>query len=134
MGPVETAAVAFGAVAIVILFNALAYQLFLFDKRQAVEGGWRVPERILLLSALLGGSIGAKIAQRRFRHKTRKQPFRLYLDLIVVLHICAAALMTYAPARLAASDAIGGLLPSEGLSFGDGPKKPRRFGPGSSDF
>jgi hypothetical protein len=42
--------------------------------------------------------------------------------------------MTYPPVRLAASDALGGLLPSEGLSFGDSPKKPRRFGPGSGDF
>lgn len=128
------AAVLVGAVAVVFLLDALAYLLFGFDKQQAVEGGWRVPERVLLLTALLGGSIGARIAQRRFRHKTRKQPFGFLLDLIVALQIGAAAFLTYPPVRLAASDALGGLLPSQGLSFGDGPKKPRGFGPGSDDF
>lgn len=126
--------VIFGVLAVVVLFNLLAFLLFYLDKQQAVDGGWRVPERVLLLAAFLGGSIGAKIAQRRFRHKTRKQPFRFYLDLIVALHIGAIALMAYPPARLGAADAIERMLPVEGLSFKDGPKKPRRFGPGSDDF
>lgn len=34
--------------------------------------------------ALLGGWAGAKLAQGRFRHKTRKEPFRSLLNLSVL--------------------------------------------------
>src|SRR5690606_12664863 len=54
------------------LLNALTYGLFALDKRRARAGAWRIPERSLLLAALLGGSIGASLAQHRLRHKTFK--------------------------------------------------------------
>ena len=41
-----------------------------------------MPEKTLLLLALLGGWPLAKLAQRRFRHKTRKQPFATLLNLV----------------------------------------------------
>jgi uncharacterized membrane protein YsdA (DUF1294 family) len=40
----------------------------------------------LLALALFGGSPGALWARRRFRHKTRKQPFATQLDLIAMVH------------------------------------------------
>lgn len=46
------------------------------DKYFAVKGRWRVPERTLLLCALLpGGPFGALAGMRLFRHKTRKASF-----------------------------------------------------------
>jgi uncharacterized membrane protein YsdA (DUF1294 family) len=65
------------------------YGLFWHDKRAARRQGWRVQERILLLAALLGGSLGAKAAQRHLRHKTRKQPCRSWLNLIFTLQLAA---------------------------------------------
>ena len=58
-----------------------------FDKRRAVTGGRRVPERSLHTLAFVGGWPGALLAQRRFRHKTRKVPFLIVFWGLVVLHI-----------------------------------------------
>jgi uncharacterized membrane protein YsdA (DUF1294 family) len=41
-----------------------------------------VPERVLHLLALAGGTPAAFAAQRLFRHKTIKAPFRLQFTLI----------------------------------------------------
>lgn len=70
---------------VALFANGLAYMMFRIDKDRAVYGEWRVSERTLLFLALTGGWFGAKAAQRRFRHKTRKEPFRTQLNLIPVI-------------------------------------------------
>ena len=62
-----------------ISLNAVALTLYGFDKRQAIAGGMRIPEIVLHLVALFGGSPGALAGQELFRHKTRKRGFRLVL-------------------------------------------------------
>ncbi|HSI18616.1 MAG TPA: DUF1294 domain-containing protein, partial [Sphingomonas sp.] len=57
------------------------------DKRSAAAGGRRIPEASLLGLALIGGSPGALLARRWFRHKTRKEPFSTQLLLIVMAQI-----------------------------------------------
>ena len=69
------------------VINLAAFMAFGWDKRQAVRYSQRISEGALLKIAFFGGSIGAKLAQSRFRHKTRKQPFARKLNLIVVLQI-----------------------------------------------
>jgi len=59
--------------------NAMTLLLYGFDKRQAASGGLRIPEVVLHLVALLGGSPAALVGQELFRHKTRKVAFRLVL-------------------------------------------------------
>ncbi|XOU69537.1 DUF1294 domain-containing protein [Sphingomonas sp. VDB2] len=61
------------------------------DKRRARLGLRRLSERTLLLWALAGGSAGALVGRRLFRHKTRKQPFSTLLWLIVAAQAMAAA-------------------------------------------
>ncbi|KAJ1557330.1 hypothetical protein HK405_000215, partial [Cladochytrium tenue] len=58
------------------LVNVGAAALFFHDKRQAERRAWRVPERTLQLSALLGGWAGGVWAMEKFRHKTAKKAFR----------------------------------------------------------
>lgn len=72
--------IGFGYVA---LMNLVTFGAFFVDKRSAIRGTWRISEKTLLGLALLGGSLGAKLAQSRLRHKTRKQPFARLLNLIV---------------------------------------------------
>jgi len=63
--------------------NLASIVLFGWDKYCAERDLRRIPESTLLTVAAIGGSVGAIAAQRRFRHKTRKEPFRTYLHVIV---------------------------------------------------
>lgn len=51
--------------------NVTAFALMGMDKRRARQHAWRISEKTLFLSALLGGSAGAYLGMRLFRHKTR---------------------------------------------------------------
>jgi uncharacterized membrane protein YsdA (DUF1294 family) len=68
-----------------LAINAWTLLCFREDKRRAVAGERRIPEADLLRLAMLGGSPGALLARRAFRHKTRKEPFSTYLMLIAVV-------------------------------------------------
>ncbi|KAI8802455.1 hypothetical protein BJ742DRAFT_833150 [Cladochytrium replicatum] len=56
--------------------SAASFGLFAYDKHQATNKGWRVRERTLQLTALLGGWAGGMVAMKTFRHKTIKQSFQ----------------------------------------------------------
>ena len=73
--------------------NVLTYLAFAYDKSAARAGHRRISEATLLNFALLGGSPAAKLAQRRLRHKTRKQPFARRLNVIVGLHLAMLAVL-----------------------------------------
>lgn len=60
-----------------------------FDKWRARRRKFRVPERVLHLEALFGGTVGALIAQSLFRHKTIKGSFRIVFWAIFALQIAA---------------------------------------------
>ncbi|KRA00410.1 hypothetical protein ASD64_02285 [Mesorhizobium sp. Root157] len=87
-----------------LALNLAAFLAFWWDKRLAEAGSWRISERTLLWLALLGGSLGAVSAQQIFRHKTRKEPFRTLLYLIVFLQITIGASWLLAP------DLVAGLI------------------------
>ncbi|MEY4983429.1 MAG: hypothetical protein RIR62_1695 [Pseudomonadota bacterium] len=87
-----------------------AFLAFVRDKERAVRGDWRVPETTLLLLAFLGGWPGAKLAQRRFRHKTRKEPFRTLLNLCAAGPVLIAALAAAAWARPGAVAGLAGAV------------------------
>lgn len=63
-----------------------AFVAYGWDKRAAVRGRARVPEKRLHLLELAGGWPGAFIAQRLFRHKVRKPRYQIVFWTIVVLH------------------------------------------------
>jgi uncharacterized membrane protein YsdA (DUF1294 family) len=69
----------------VLGINLAAAVLYGFDKLQARRSGARVPEAVLHLLALAGGTPGALLGQVLFRHKTRKRSFRRVFLLVVVL-------------------------------------------------
>ena len=65
-----------------IAINIATLLAFRSDKAAAAAGRRRIPERDLLVLAMLGGTPAALAARQLFRHKTRKQPFSTYLLLI----------------------------------------------------
>lgn len=58
------------------LFSVLAFVSYASDKAAAQGDRWRIPESTLLVLGLLGGWPGAFLAQRVYRHKTRKASFQ----------------------------------------------------------
>jgi len=70
-----------------VIINLIGFSAFYIDKRAAQNQESRISESNLLLISLLGGSLGCIAAQQKFRHKTRKQPFKFQLQMIVVLQI-----------------------------------------------
>lgn len=70
-----------------LLINAAAFVLMLADKLKARKNRWRIPERTLMLSALLGGSIGALAGMYLFRHKTRHAKFTIGIPAILIAEV-----------------------------------------------
>ena len=70
-----------------LLINAAAFLLMLVDKLKAKKNRWRIPERTLFGSALLGGSVGAILGMYTFRHKTRHLSFTLGMPAILIAQV-----------------------------------------------
>ncbi|AKM10126.1 DUF1294 domain-containing protein [Croceicoccus naphthovorans] len=74
---------------VLALLNLWTFLQFRRDKLFAIDGARRIPEADLLMLALLGGTAGAFAGRKVFRHKTRKEPFSTYLQIIATLQIGA---------------------------------------------
>ena len=73
-----------------LLINAAAFLLMLVDKLKAKKNRWRIPERTLFGSALLGGSVGAILGMYTFRHKTKHLSFTLGMPAILFAQVTLA--------------------------------------------
>ncbi|MCC6671154.1 MAG: DUF1294 domain-containing protein [Planctomycetes bacterium] len=71
--------------------NLVALVVFAVDKRRARRGRPRIPESVLLTTALLGGTAGAWLAILFLRHKNRKITFLIPMVVITVLQAAALA-------------------------------------------
>lgn len=70
-----------------ICVNMLAFTLFGMDKSRAVRRQWRIPEKTLLLTALIGGSLGAEAGMLCFRHKTKHARFRIGIPAVIIVQL-----------------------------------------------
>ena len=76
-----------------VYLAAINLATFIFygaDKRRALKGKWRVPEKTLFLLPLLGGSVGALLGMRVFHHKTRHWYFVWGIPAILLAQIALA--------------------------------------------
>jgi uncharacterized membrane protein YsdA (DUF1294 family) len=78
-----------------LLVNLWTIRCFRADKQRAVQGMRRISEADLLFLAAIGGTPGAFFARHRYRHKTRKQPFSLWLWLIAFIQAGVAIGLTF---------------------------------------
>ena len=79
-----------------VLINLATFFVFGFDKLKAKykethENARRVPERTLFLLAALGGSVGALLGMKVWRHKTLHRSFRFGIPVILALQILIPA-------------------------------------------
>ena len=75
-----------------VLVNVAAFAMYGIDKRKAIKDQWRIPEKTLLLAALLGGSFGAFTGMQMFHHKTKHWKFLLGVPACMILHVVLAVL------------------------------------------
>ena len=90
-----------------VLINVVTFVIFGVDKLLAKHPRFRqrVPEKNLLLLAVVGGSVGALLGMYLFRHKTLHRVFRVGVP--VILAVQPLLPCTYTP------------LPCTGISCGD---------------
>ena len=82
-------------VSTLLLLNALAFGVYGVDKWSARRGWRRVPEKTLFALALFGGSVGAFLGMRVFRHKTRHWYFAFGIPAIIVAQAALIAFVCF---------------------------------------
>ncbi len=68
------------------IINIVAFFMMGIDKRKAVLNHWRIKEKYLFTSSLIGGFIGYYLGMHIFHHKTRKKMFHICFFVSLVIH------------------------------------------------
>ena len=82
-----------GAAVYIALINILTFFVYGLDKSAAVKQKQRIPNRVLLGLAAVGGSAGALAGMYTFRHKTQKKYYTITVPLLLILQIAAAVML-----------------------------------------
>jgi len=75
---------------IIIIYGVMSivtYFMYSIDKSKAINDEYRIPELTLYFLSLIGGWMGAMLAQQRFRHKTKKSSFQMIFWITVLLNV-----------------------------------------------
>ena len=70
-----------------IVINIIGFFIMWLDKRKAIKGSWRIPEKTLFIITALGGGIGTIAGMYTFRHKTQKIQLVIGFPFITILEI-----------------------------------------------
>lgn len=73
-----------------IAVNIITFFAFGIDKGKAKKGAWRIKEATLLGLAAIGGSVGALLGMKVFRHKTKHKKFTVGVPMIFILQVALA--------------------------------------------
>ncbi len=76
-----------------IVINIVTFRVYGIDKYKARQGSWRISEATLLILAVIGGSIGALLGMKVWRHKTQHKKFKYGLPLILLCQIALICLI-----------------------------------------
>lgn len=69
-----------------LAFNLITFVIYGIDKLKAKKSKWRISEAALLLLALFGGSVGAWLGLKVWRHKTQHKKFYIGIPVLMVVH------------------------------------------------
>lgn len=75
------------------IINIVAFGLYAYDKVQAKRKGHRMPERVLLWLARIGGGVGCWLGMMVFRHKTKHNRFKVLVPLWTTVWIVGMAVL-----------------------------------------
>ena len=75
-----------------IVINIVTFLVYGIDKWKAKQGSWRISEAILLILAVIGGSIGALLGMKVWHHKTLHKKFKYGVPTIIIVQL---ALIVY---------------------------------------
>ncbi len=75
-----------------LIMNIVGLAVMGIDKSKAKHHAWRIPEKVLFLISLLGGSIGTWVGMYIFRHKTKHWYFVIGMPAILILQIAVGGL------------------------------------------
>jgi uncharacterized membrane protein YsdA (DUF1294 family) len=78
-----------------LTINILLFAMMGIDKYKAKHHKWRIPEKTLLISALMGGFLGGFAGMYVFRHKTQKIYFHVIFTFATIIHFTALILLLY---------------------------------------
>lgn len=70
-----------------IFINLVTFIAYGVDKKAAIQGHWRIPEMNLHTLEFLGGWPAAYIAQKFFRHKTKKKSYQTMFWLVLLFQV-----------------------------------------------
>ena len=70
-----------------ILINIFTFLAYWKDKKAAVNGEWRIPEKDLHMLELLGGWSGALLGQKLLHHKNRKRSYQTVFWLVPLIQV-----------------------------------------------
>ena len=76
-----------------IAINVITFAAYGIDKHKAERHRWRIPESMLIVLAVLGGSTGALAGMLVFHHKTKKPKFVISVPLVMLAQVTAASLV-----------------------------------------
>ena len=72
---------------LMVIMSLISFVLYAMDKSKAKRGLWRIPEAVLLGWGFFGGAIGALVAMKMLRHKTKHWYFWAVNILGLVIHV-----------------------------------------------
>lgn len=75
-----------------VVINLATFVTYGIDKWKAKKDKWRIPEMTLLGLAVLGGSIGAWLGMKAWRHKTMHKKFQYGVPLILLAQVTLVVL------------------------------------------
>ena len=77
------------------VINVVTFFMYGIDKWKAKNSKWRIRETALLGLAVLGGSIGAWLGMKVWRHKTQHKKFRYGIPAIIIIQLVIIGYFLY---------------------------------------
>lgn len=78
-----------------LVLNVVSFVMYGVDKWKSKRAKWRIPEATLIWMAVFGGSVGALLAMRCFRHKTQHAKFRYGIPAILLAQLMLAGYLLW---------------------------------------